>query len=487
MLTVKILLAAILLVSAASAAQLGSVDFPNSGDPAAQPAFVTGLLLLHSFEYEDAREQFQKAEKIDPNFAMAYWGEAMTFNHPLWMEQNQKDAVAALQRLPPSAPTTQREKDYLAAVRLLYSVGTKADRDRAYAEAMRKVYETYPQDLDAACFYALALMGACEYERQFPVYMRAAAIVEEVFAKNPNHPGAAHYLIHAYDDPVHAPLGLRAARVYATIAGDASHAQHMPSHIFIALGMWDQVAASNEASIRVADERRRRKGLSAQARNYHSLGWLTYAYLQQGRNEDAAKLILATEKELSPPSERTARTMGALAEMRAYYGVETGLWNALPGTVDEAPLSPYAKASMWFTRGMAAVSSGQIQQALEAAHAIRQLAGGDAGKNEHAGMQMAPPKDAAPEIMALEVEAAAYAMAYRFPEAIAAAAKAAQLDQQLPFEFGPPSPPKPAHELYGEVLLKAGKTPEAVKQFQLTLERFPKRRITLRDLAQASL
>jgi hypothetical protein len=233
----KLHLAALLLcLSTAGGVQkrtLGHIDFPTSASGEAQEHFVQGVLLLHSFEYADAREEFQAASKIDPAFAMAYWGEALTFTHPVWVEQDESAGRAVLARLGPTrearlakAPT-QREKDYLSAVEILYGDGDKVARDAAYAQAMGSVMKKYPDDLEAAALYAVALLGTCEYERQFPVYMRAAAVAEEVFAKNPQHPGAVHYLIHAYDDPVHAPLGLRPARVYAKLAGSASHALHI--------------------------------------------------------------------------------------------------------------------------------------------------------------------------------------------------------------------------------------------------------------------
>jgi tetratricopeptide (TPR) repeat protein len=262
---------------AQSQTNLGHIEFPTSGSPPAQKHFVQGMLLLHNFEYDDAREEFQAAGKLQPDFALAYWGEALTHTYTLWMGQDLPAARAALQRLAPtpegrrSKAPTEREKDYLDAVELLYGEGDKPARDRAYAEAMGRLHKKYPDDLEAASIYALALMGTCEGDRDFSIFMQAAAVAEEVFAKNPQHPGAIHYLIHAYDDPIHAPLGLRPARVYANVAGSASHAQHMPSHIFFALGMWDEAIAANEFSVAVADERRKHKGLGPGQRNYHSL------------------------------------------------------------------------------------------------------------------------------------------------------------------------------------------------------------------------
>src|SRR5947209_4037381 len=268
--------ASVLLAATALAqTNLGHVDFPTSGSSSAQAHFVQGVLLLHNFEYDDAREEFQAASKLQSDFAMAYWGEALTHTYTLWNGQDLAAARAALEKLGPtpearlSKAPTEREKEYLTAVESLYGSGEKPARDRVYADAMGRLAKKYPDDLEAASFYALALLGSCENGRDYPTYMHAASVAEEVFAKNPQHPGAIHYLIHAYDDPVHAPLGLRPARVYAKVAGSASHAQHMPSHIFFALGMWDDAIAANILSVQVADDRMRRKGLGPDQRNYH--------------------------------------------------------------------------------------------------------------------------------------------------------------------------------------------------------------------------
>ncbi|MEO8433197.1 MAG: hypothetical protein ABI592_16965, partial [Acidobacteriota bacterium] len=272
----------------AEAGGLGHIDFPVSAAGPAMDRFQRGVLLLHSFEYADASEEFRAAQEADPGFAMSFWGEAMTKNHPLWMERDAEGARAILSRLGPTRATrlakapTPREKGYLDAVEELFAEGEKKDRDLAYADAMRRLHESFPDDLEATAFYALSLLGSCESDRDYAVYMRGAALAEEVFARNPQHPGAAHYLIHSYDDPIHAPLGLRPARVYAKIAKDAAHALHMPSHIFLASGMWDDVVSSNEASRDAADARVRRKKLGVDERNFHAIFWLEYAYLQQG-------------------------------------------------------------------------------------------------------------------------------------------------------------------------------------------------------------
>jgi tetratricopeptide (TPR) repeat protein len=251
-----LVLAAGIAVCAAARAQndSGLVAFANSGAKEAQSAFLHGLAQLHNFEYEDAAGDFRRAEAIDPGFAMAYWGEAMTYNHPVWNEWNGKAAREALERLGATpeerlakAPTP-REKDYLRAVEILLGEGQKQERDQRYAEAMERISRSYPDDVDAAAFYALALLGTGEGVRDERVYMQAAGILIPLFYKYPHHPGVAHYLIHACDDPVHAPLALPAARAYSRIAPGAPHAQHMTSHIYLALGMWNEVVTANEGA-----------------------------------------------------------------------------------------------------------------------------------------------------------------------------------------------------------------------------------------------
>jgi len=233
--------AAVLVVASAAPLhaqdlRLGTIDFPNSGAPAAQHAFIQGVLLLHSFEFEDAATEFQQAQKADPTFALAYWGEAMTYNHPLWKEQDGDAARAALARYASTAEArearapTERERGFMQAVDALYGRGDKTERDARYMERMKQLSAAYPKDLEAKAFYALSIVGTKNGDRDFATYERAAEVAKEVFAANPRHPGAAHYIIHSYDDPVHAHLGLEAARAYSDIAPDAAHAQHMAAH-----------------------------------------------------------------------------------------------------------------------------------------------------------------------------------------------------------------------------------------------------------------
>jgi hypothetical protein len=268
---------------------LGSVSFPNSGARRAQAPFLRGLALLHSFEYDDAAEAFRDAQRLDPGFAMAYWGEALTYDHPLWGSQDSTAARAVLTRLG-EAPEqriarggTSRERAYLTAVEALYGPGGKQERHRAYEAAMARVHETYPDDLDAASLHALALLtirptGTTDLRTN----VRAAAIAEEVLRRNPTHPGATHYLIHAYDDPVLAPLGLPVARRYARIAPRAEQALHMPSHICLQTGRWEDMVASNEAAWSASKAWVKRKSTRLGARPARCR-LAALRYLQQGR------------------------------------------------------------------------------------------------------------------------------------------------------------------------------------------------------------
>ena len=298
---------------------LGDIQFANSGAPAAQTDFLRGVLLLHSFEFTAARRAFQLAEKKDPRFAMAYWGEALSYNQPIWGEQDLNGARVALTHLAATtdarvamAPTA-REKSYLAAVEALYGEGDKTIRDARFCAHLHALADQYPNDLDARAFYSLALLGLSGSHRDIKNYMQAAAEAQSVLDRAPRHPGALHYLIHAFDDPIHAPLGLNAARLYGQVAPAASHAQHMPSHIFFSLGLWEDAIRANAASLDTA----RKQGEGG----YHSLLWLAYAHLQRNQKEAAASLIRLVAHDVTEHADKDNRLR--LAYARAMWLVET--------------------------------------------------------------------------------------------------------------------------------------------------------------------
>ena len=549
---VLVALLAVCLVAPANSQELGSIDFPTSGAPTAQPHFIKGVLLMHSFEYDDAREAFVAAQNADPNFAMAYWGEAMTFNHPVWQRTSPDLAKAALNKLAATADArrakapTEKEKDWLGAVERLYGTGDastslsagKLARDLAYADAMKRMLDKYPADDEVRSFYALALLGTSHAGRDFSIYMRAAALVEQVYAKNPQHPGAAHYLIHAYDDPIHAPLGLRYADAYSRIAPAASHALHMPSHIYVAMGMWDESAAINERSVKAADTRRDEKKLDVDARGFHALLWLVYSYTQQGRYDDARGLM--AQLEAAAKESGSERTRSHLALARAAWLIETRKWGEAKAPVVAKGLPKDAAIADLFAIGFAALRSGNRQAGSLALQQMAQLMA-SAPVNlapvrpvPSAGAKPLPPgvKPIAPapgpvavpapgsapaaaqppghdahnapaaavglpiaggagdprvaQVMAQQLEALLLFSEGRREEALVLARQAAVVEAGLPFEFGPPVPVKPANEQVGEMLMDLRRPKEAMEAFELSLKRTPRRALSLLGLARAA-
>ncbi len=476
--------------------ELGKIDFPTSGAAAAQPAFLKGVLLLHSFEYDDAKEAFQEAQKADPGFAMAYWGEAMTYNHAVWQQTTPDLAKAALVRLAPTAggrlakAPTAREKDWLTSLESLYGPGDKLARDRAYAEHMRRMHQRYPADDEVTAFYALALLGTSHGGRDFSIYMKAAALVEQVYAKNPQHPGAAHYLIHSYDDPVHAPLGLRFADAYSKIAPAAAHALHMPSHIYFALGMWDEASAINERSMRAADARRDENKLDVDARGFHAMLWLVYGYAQQGRFEEARALL--GQLDADAKTSGSVRARGHLALARAAWLVESRKWGESKSPVVATDLGADAAIADLFAIGMAAIRSGnrriggdtlqQMAALMEDVPVNGAPVTGSTGPAAGAGSDQR-----AAQIMAQQLEAILLFSEGRREEALVLARQAAVVEDGLSFELGPPVPVKPAHELVGEMLMDLRRPKEAIPAFETSLKRHPRRALSLLGLGRAAM
>jgi hypothetical protein len=468
---------------------LGHLVFESSGAPAAQPHFIRGLLLLHSFEYAPAAQAFRKAQEADPGFAMAFWGEAMTYNHTIWNEQDLAAARAVLTRLAPTAEErlakapTAREKAYVAAVHALFGEGTKKERDAEYAAHMERLAGAYPDDMDARAFYALALLGLSGADRDAANYIRAGAVAEEVYEVNPRHPGALHYLIHAYDDPLHAPLGLRAARKYGKIAPAASHALHMPSHIFFALGMWDESIEVNVASLAAA----RRGG----ALGTHPLHWLVYAYLQQGRRDEAAALLrlLSSDQE---KSSRGARL--GLAQSCATWLVETGSDRDLPcaGTIDRTgitSLDPFTGYEL--ARGLTALRRNDLAAAKAALARLVEMTeqGRSAVRSEPGASRMdqVSPQDLAfADLMIGQLQAAILFAEGKKEQALQKAAAAVAAERSLSFDYGPPRSPKPPAELYADLLFRAERFAEARQSYEETLRRTPARALALAPLASVA-
>ena len=487
-------IASLILAEAAGAATpaVGSVSFANSGAPAAQADFLTGLAQLHNFQYAQAAAAFQRAREIDPNFAMAYWGEAMTYNHGVWMQQDRSAGRAALARLgaTPEARSakapTPREKAYLAAVEVLYGDGDKYDRDRRYALAMERVHADYPADVDATCFYALALLGTSHAGRDVSTYMKAAALMEEAFEKYPEHPGAAHYLIHSVDDSVHAPLGLRAARAYSKIAPDSSHAQHMTSHIFLALGMWDDVVAANEAAIRLTNPR----GCG------HSVTWLGYGYLQQGRFADARGLVEDCGEQMRERPETATgadaldydgTSAGSFSAMRSRYLIDTGDWSspvaAMPVRGEGVIVAEYTRD---FTDAYGVARHGEVADAVGAVARAASSSERFLAAAVAAGLPEETPMRRVPMIQQDELKGLLLLRQGDVAGGVALLSKAAAAEKAIPMEYGPPSLAKPANELLGEVLLDLDRPQEARAAFEAAQTLAPGRGQSLIGLSKCA-
>jgi tetratricopeptide (TPR) repeat protein len=320
-----------------SASQLGTVVFPVSCDPSMQKPFERGVALLHSFWYEEAEKEFQRVAESDPHCAMAHWGIAMSLWHQLWNQPDDRVIQRGLDEVhearTANGRTTPREKGYIAAIAAFYSDSKKLNheaRAKAYSDAMKKVYESYPDDHEAAAFYALSLLASEPHDdATFANRKAAAAVLEKLFAIEPDHPGVAHYLIHSYDKPQLAQLGLPAARRYAQIAPAAPHALHMPSHIFARVGLWQDDIKSNLASI-AASRKTAAMGMGGEGHQFHAMDFLFYAYMQSGRDADAKALI----EEIRAMPDRQDDMYGkgfdphaaALAHLSALYPIEMHDW-----------------------------------------------------------------------------------------------------------------------------------------------------------------
>lgn len=465
--------------------ELGTVHFPNSGSEAAQAAFQRGVAALHSFWYEEAAEAFQNAQEIDPDFALAYWGEALSHNHPLWYEQDISAAREVLRRFGATRAErrkktpTERERMYLETVEVLYGAGDKFERDLKYHEAFRRLAEAHPEDNEAQAFYALSYLGLVRRgEPGFHRQMKAGAIVSRLFRDEPNHPGAAHYVIHSFDDPEHAPLALEAANRYAEIAPEAHHAQHMPSHIFVQHGMWNRVSASNDVAYRASAKWVADKNLSITKRDYHSLEWKAYADLQRGVYRPVLDAIAVVEESADETDSMRLRRIAA--SMVARHAIETGRYDAIALPEGETDTSRYnSTANLLLAAGMKAAAARDAEGADEAARRLKALAKAreEAGESYQADSV---------RIMLHEVKALAASVRGDAGSALEHAAKATAIEERQDPPSGPTYPMKPSHELRGELLLAAGKPEEAKAQFETSLTRTPNRTASLLGLARAS-
>jgi tetratricopeptide (TPR) repeat protein len=465
--------------------ELGTINFPTSAAAAAQTPFLVGVKALYNFEFDIADEAFQQVQKADPGFALGYWGEAMSFNHPLWAQQDLPAARRVLERLAPTAAARAakapagKERDLMEAVEVLFGAGDKLARDIAYSEAMGRMHAKYPADDEIACFYALSLLGTARPgDKTTRNAMRAAAIVQDIFERHPQHPGAAHYIIHAFDDPDHAILALKAARAYSKIAPAAAHALHMPSHIFVQLGMWDDVVASNVVAYKAANDLAEAKNLPRGREDFHTLSWLQYAYLQQGKFDEAAKSVAVAKAVADRFNQPNVRD--GYAGMLARQIVESEKWEKLPlasGPVRDGGAPGYdGNAAYVFAAGFSAAHLNDLEtanRALEILTAMQKQA--ESGSNAYRAKPIA--------VMAKEVASGIAHIQHNTADAERLLKEAIAIEATLDAPSGPPEPIKPSFELYGQFLRAVGRAKEAEPQFQQALLRMPNRRISVQALA----
>lgn len=439
---------------------LGSIDFPNSGNEAAQEPFYRGVLLTHSFEFEDAATAFREAQQADPQFALAYWGEAMTYNHPLWKAKDVETGEAIIARMDSvgAAHADEREQQYVEAVRLLYGPGTKAEQDEAYMLAMELLSSAYPEDDEARAFYSLSVLGSTDGDRDFDVYEKAAAIAQPVLERNPNHPGAAHYIIHSYDDPAHAHLGLEAANAYSEIAPGAAHAQHMTTHIFLAQGDWQRVIANNIRAMNVSDERAARLGRPNGVCGHYS-SWRHYAYLQTGEMELADQMMDDCFERIQ--GEHRTNEWYYFTSMRGHHILSTESWDMVERWMPDLTAlaeGEYA-ADISFTNALVSLKTGN----LEVADRLMTLFDGNGPESV--------------QMMARMLEGYRAVVSGDEEKGLTILKEVSEREASLPFDFGPPSLPKPTHELYAEALLETGHLEEAAAQYVIAESRTPGRAI----------
>ena len=461
---------------------IGSVSFPTSASGKAQEHFLRGVTILHSFGWKQAKLEFQAAQKIDPNFALAYWGESLCYNHPLIGEWDRETPQAIMTRLGGTldqrlakAPT-DREKGFILAVEaLFFGDGDTMARRTAYTEAMHTLHGDYPDDDEVAALYALSLLmsagpaGGTGHRNN----VLAGSIAMQLMQRNPNHPGAAHYTIHAFDDPVHAPLALPAAFVFADIAEAVPHARHMPTHIFIQHGMWDLVSRSNQSAYEAAVDLYE-PGDSV-GDMVHSLDWGQYGDLQRG-DYDRARLWIERMEEIIAKAGEQPRAAGTWDRVRARLVLETQAWQTQP--VTEASSGPELLAT-----GISAVKLGDLKTAEQASirleERVRAAAADDVDKSYYS-------RNSKPlQIMHKEV-AGLLAMAEGDIQAgLALLKEAVDIAESMRPPNGAPNPIKPPHELYGEALLSADRPADALALFDNSLSRTPNRPLSLLGSARA--
>jgi hypothetical protein len=478
------------------APRLGALKFESSCTPAAHGALVQGLEWLHSFEYARAEQQFSAAAAADRGCGIAYWGIAMSDYHPLWAAPTSAElqkGMAAIAKAWETGARSEHEKDYIGALEAFYRGAPAVDhrtRVFAYNGAMAALHRKYPADNEAAVFYALSLIaaGTLDNDRSFARQKEAAGILNQVLAAEPDHPGVSHYLIHSFDYPPLAALALPAARRYASIAPDSAHAQHMPSHIFTRLGLWDESIKSNRAAEASALKYERSSGMAgAWDQQLHAMDYLAYAYLQTGRDSELSSLIdqLNRIRQADPPSPTVAYAVTAIP---ARAMLERRRWSdaaklELPTELKSlVALSnhKWAIGNIHFARAVGAARSGDLalaQTEIARLTALEQALVIPPGEYDWR-------KQIAIERQIAEAWLAKAERRDRDAERIMRAA--ADLDDATEKHPVTPGAILPAREQLGELLFELNRPADSLKEYEASLTRAPRRLGGLYGAARAA-
>jgi hypothetical protein len=469
---------------AAAPEKLGKVNFPVSCDAALQQQINTAVAMLHSFWYEKANETFAGVAEKDPSCGMAYWGIAMTYYHPIWEAPGPaalKQGSETVEKAKSAGAKTQRERDYIATIEIFYKDSDKLDhrtRALAYEKAMEQLQARYPDDREAAVFYALSLLAnAPPADKTYANQKKAGAILEKIFAEQPDHPGVAHYIIHAYDYPPLAPGALDAARSYAKIAPDSPHALHMPSHIFTRLGLWQESIDSNLAAEAAAQK------YGATGNELHADDYLVYAYLQ-GAQDREAKKVLETKPQPRKDDPQYFNGLYATGAIPARYAVERHRWAeaaALSEPPNTFPGGRYAwtEANIHYARALGAAHTGDtdaVQKSLQQLTSLRDTL--TQGNDKYWAEQVQIQQETGTAWLTLA--------AGKHEEALQRMRAAADHEDATEKHNVTPGVILPARELLGEMLLELNQPAQAVVEFEATLRVAPNRFNALAGAARAA-
>ena len=459
---------------ALSEQEVGSVQFSTSCSPQVAVPFNRAVALLHSFQYEKTREAFADVAKQDPTCAMAYWGVAMSHYHGLWDNGDINAGRVAMQKAQETATanpgTTRREKSYIDALAEIYKEDGKDKTAHAqmFEQKMGELQAAFPDDSEAAIFHALALaITAPKTDKTFANQRKCGEILEPIFAKNPHHPGVAHYIIHCYDNPVLAEKGLAAARLYAKIAPASAHANHMPSHIFTRVGSWDESISSNlrSAELASADEAASQNG-EARDQRLHAMDYLEYAYLQSGRLKQA-KTVLDEMTSLKPFPGLTLTGGYGKSAIPARYALERRNWEEASALTASAEGVPWAQALSWIAIGIGSARSGDVARASQAEHALASLRDAAASQSQYWSNQI--------EVQRREVAAWISEKNGKASDALATMRSAAELEESMDKHAVTPGAVIPAREMLAELLSLNNRAQESLDEYQAVLRIAPNR------------